>query len=121
MARPKFQLKRFARDMRNNPTDAESVLWRHIRMGQIDGHRFLRQRTIDNMIVDFLCRGRKLVIELDGGQHDQRRIADHIRTKRLNRLGYRVLRFWNNEVSTNIDGVLETIRQELQNTNGHPP
>ena len=110
---PNPKLKPRARHMRNNPTDAERKLWQHIRMGQIDGHRFLRQRVINNMIVDFLCRGRKLIIELDGGQHDQNRQADNLRTKRLNQRGYTVIRFWNNEVLTNIEGVLLTIQQAL--------
>ncbi len=113
MTHTKTQLKHFARQMRNNPTDAEETLWRHIRMGQMDGHRFLRQKAIDNMIVDFICRGRKLIIELDGGQHDQQRHADQLRTKRLNKRGYRVLRFWNNEVLTNTEGVLQTIQKAL--------
>ena len=68
------------------------------------------------MIVDFVCRGRKLVIELDGGQHDQNRHADQLRTRRLNQHGYRVLRFWNNEVINNIEGVLQTIQQALNET-----
>ena len=100
--------------MRNNPTDAEHILWNRIRMGQLDGHRFLRQRTIDNMIVDFLCRGRKLIIEVDGGQHDKQSLADQARTERLNKRGYRVLRFWNNEITHNIEAVLQTIQQALK-------
>ena len=120
MTHSKHQLKRFARDMRNNPTDAEHALWQRIRMGQIDGHRFLRQRVVDDMIVDFVCRGRRLIVEVDGGQHGERIHADQVRTKRLNRCGYRVIRFWNNEVLTNIDGVLLAIRQALQK-NTIPP
>ncbi len=108
------QLNPLARNNRNNPTDAENHLWQHIRMGQLDGHRFLRQRVIDNMIVDFLCRGRKLIIEVDGGQHDQQRQADNLRTQRLNQRGYTVIRFWNNEVLTNTEGVLQTIQQALK-------
>ena len=69
------------------------------------------------MIVDFVCRGRKLVIELDGGQHDQQRTQDQLRTQRLNQHGYRVIRFWNNEVINNIEGVLQTIQQALNETN----
>ena len=100
--------------MRNDPTDVEHVLWQHIRTGQQDGHRFLRQKVIDNTIVDFVCRGRKLVIELDGGQHDQQRTQDQLRTQRLNQHGYRVLRFWNNEITNNLEGVLQTIQQALK-------
>ena len=68
------------------------------------------------MIVDFVCRGRKLVIELDGGQHDQHQPAANPRTQRLNQHGYRVIRFWNNEVIYNIEGVLQTIQQALNET-----
>ena len=114
MSHSESQLKQHARQMRNNPTHAEQILWQHIRMGQLDGHRFLRQRTIDNMIVDFLCRGRRLIIEIDGGHHDEQKLADQARTKRLNQRGYRVLRFWNNEVTQNLDGVLHTIQQALK-------
>ena len=114
MPHSKYQLKRFARHMRNSPTDAELALWQHIRMGQIDGHRFLRQRVIDDMIVDFVCRGRRIIVEVDGGQHDERKHADQARTIRLNKRGYRVIRFWNDEVLTNMDGVLVAIRQALK-------
>ena len=69
------------------------------------------------MIVDFVCRGRKLVIELDGGQHDRQRTQDQLRTQRLNQHGYRVIRFWNNEIINNIKGVLQTIQQALNETN----
>ena len=114
MTKPYAKLKQHAREMRNNPTHEEHLLWQHIRMGQIDGHRFLRQRPIDNMIVDFVCRGPKLVIELDGGHHDEQRQADQARTKRLNQRGYRVIRFWNNQITQNLDGVLQTIQQALK-------
>ena len=69
------------------------------------------------MIGDFVCRGRKLVIELDGDQHDQNRDADQLRTRHLNKHGYRVLRFWNNEITTNLEGVLQTIQKALNETN----
>ena len=114
MPHPKPQLTRFARKMRNAPTDAEHILWQHLGIGQLDGHSFQRQRVIDNMIVDFICRGRKLAIELDGGQHDERRLVDNLRTQRLNQNAYSVLRFWNNEVTTNLEGVLQTIQQTLK-------
>ena len=72
------------------------------------------------MIVDFVCRGRKIVIELDGGQHDQNRHADQLRTRRLNQHGYRVLRFWNNEITNNLEGALQTIQRALNETNPRP-
>ena len=72
------------------------------------------------MIVDFVCRGRRLIVEVDGGQHDERIHADQARTNRLNKCGYRVIRFWNDEVLRNIDGVLLAIRQALHE-NTIPP
>ena len=99
--------------MRNNPTDAEYALWQHLRMRGLEGHRFVRQYVIDDAIVDFASPNAKLAIELDGGQHDEQRERDEQRTRRLNRAGYRVVRFWNNEIATNIEGVLDTIRQSL--------
>ncbi|CAI8016619.1 Uncharacterized protein HI_1162 [Geodia barretti] len=97
--------------MRNDPTDAEHTLWQHLRTRRLDGHRFVRQYVIETAIVDFACPSHKLAIELDGGQHDQRRTQDQLRTQRLNQHGYRVIRFWNNEVINNIEGVLQTIQQ----------
>jgi very-short-patch-repair endonuclease len=101
-----------ARRLRTGQTDAETVLWNRIRNRRIDGHRFVRQMPIDNYICDFVCRERLLVIEVDGGQHNES-AADAIRDRRLNEAGYRVLRFWNNDVLGNIDGVLEVIQTAL--------
>ena len=72
---------------------------------------------IGDAIVDFACPKHKLAIELDGGQHDQQRTQDQLRTQRLNQHGYRVIRFWNNEITTNLEGVLQTIQQALNETN----
>ncbi|MXZ03736.1 MAG: endonuclease domain-containing protein [Chloroflexi bacterium] len=110
----KYQLRHLARDMRNNPTNAERVLWYHLRMNRLDGYRFLRQKVVGNAIVDFVCPKANLVIELDGGQHNENSYADDARTRRLNRSGYRVIRFWNHEVTNNIEGVIHTIRQALR-------
>ncbi len=110
----KYQLRHLARDMRNNPTNAERVLWYHLRMNRLDGYRFLRQKVVGNAIVDFVCPKANLVIELDGGQHNEHSYADDARTRRLNRSGYRVIRFWNHEVTNNIEGVIHTIRQALR-------
>ena len=110
------RLKVFARDMRNRPTDAEYVLWQQLRNRSLDGRRFTRQYVIDEAgaIADFACPDAKLVIELDGGQHDEERACDEFRTRRLNRAGYSVIRFWNNEITSNIEGVLDTIRASLR-------
>jgi very-short-patch-repair endonuclease len=101
-----------ARRLRLDQTDAEKVLWNRIRNRQIDGHKFVRQQPIDNYICDFVCRERLIVIEVDGGQHSDS-AKDAIRDRRLAAEGHRVLRFWNNDVLGNIDGVLTVIQAEL--------
>ena len=103
---------RIARRLRANQTDAETVLWNRIRNRQIDGHKFVRQVPILGYICDFVCREQRLVIEVDGGQHNES-AADVIRDRRLMDEGYRVQRFWNNDVLGNIEGVLMTIQAEL--------
>jgi very-short-patch-repair endonuclease len=107
----------FARRMRAEPTDAERVLWPRRRhdVGLIVSH-FRRQATIGPFIVDFASRKAKLVIELDGGQHDWQQEADASRTRRIEAAGYRILRFWNNDVLGNIDGVLNEIQRALTPT-----
>ena len=103
---------RLARRLRVNQTDAETVLWNRLRNRQIDGHKFARQVPIASYICDFVCRERRLVVEVDGGQHSES-ASDEIRDRRLNEDGYRVLRFWNNDVLGNLEGVLITIQTEL--------
>jgi very-short-patch-repair endonuclease len=104
---------RIARKLRANQTDAETVLWNRIRNRQIDGHKFVRQYPISGYICDFVCREKMLVIEVDGGQHNESK-ADEIRDRRLNDEGYKVIRFWNNDVLGNMDGVLTAIQIELR-------
>ena len=106
MKRPSGSRERYA------STDSETALWNRIRNRQIDGHKFVRQVPILGYICDFVCRERRLIIEVDGGQHNES-AADAIRDRRLMDEGYRVLRFWNNDVLGNIDGVLVTIEAEL--------
>ena len=103
-----------ARRLRRNSTDAERALWARLRNRSLAGHKFRWQHPIGPYVVDFVCILRKLVIELDGGQHAQNLGGDVSRTKWLERQGYRVLRFWNNEVLQNIEGVLEAIRTALE-------
>jgi very-short-patch-repair endonuclease len=103
---------RIARRLRVNQTDAETALWNRIRNRQIDGHKFVRQEPILGYICDFVCRERRLIIEVDGGQHDES-ATDAIRDRRLIDEGYRVLRFWNNDVLGNTEGVLTMIQIEL--------
>ena len=103
---------RIARRLRANQTDAETVLWNRIHNRQIDGYKFVRQVPILGYICDFVCREQRLIIEVDGGQHNES-ATDAIRDKRLIEDGYRVLRFWNNDVLGNTEGVLLTIQTEL--------
>jgi very-short-patch-repair endonuclease len=104
---------RFARGLRVNQTDAETVLWNRIHNRQIDGHKFVRQQPISRYICDFVCREKQLIIEVGGGQHNES-AADAVRDRRLSDEGYRVMRFWNNDVLGNIEGVLLTIQSELR-------
>jgi very-short-patch-repair endonuclease len=103
---------RIARKLRVNQTDAETVLWNRIRNRQIDGHKFVRQQPMLGYICDFVCRERRLVIEVDGGQHNES-VTDAVRDRHLMDKGYRVLRFWNNDVPGNVEDVLLTIQAEL--------
>lgn len=105
-------LQTFARNMRAAPTDAEAILWRQLRAHRFAGYKFKRQQPIGNYIVDFVCLEAKVIIEVDGGQHNESS-ADMERDAWLVARGYHVLRFWNNEVTGNIDGVLLTIFERL--------
>jgi very-short-patch-repair endonuclease len=109
---PDRKMIRIARRLRVHQTDAETVLWNRIRNRQIDGHKFVRQEPIAGYICDFVCRERFLVVEVDGGQHNES-AADAMRDQRIIADGYRVLRFWNNDVLGNLEGVLVTIQTEL--------
>ncbi|MEH2567062.1 endonuclease domain-containing protein [Bradyrhizobium sp. AZCC 2289] len=112
MRGPDRKTIRTARRLRVNQTDAETVLWNRIRNRQIDGQKFVRQEPIGGYICDFVCRDGRLIVEVDGGQHNES-AADVVRDRRLNEEGYRVLRFWNNDVLGNLEGVLTTIQAEL--------
>jgi very-short-patch-repair endonuclease len=114
LARIKPSTKANARDLRRGMTDAERLLWRHLRRRQVEGLKFRRQHPLGCFIVDFVCIEAALVIEIDGGQHGERLAQDAARTAWLNRQGYRVLRFWNNEVLDNIDAVRQAIWSELR-------
>ena len=110
---------RLARRLRVDQTDAETVLWNRIRNRRVDGHKFVRQEPIIGYICDFVCREKQLVVEVDGGQHNES-AADAIRDERLREKGYKVLRFWNNDVLGNIEGVLTIIQAELAEAAPHP-
>jgi very-short-patch-repair endonuclease len=101
-----------AKRLRSNMTDAERRLWYRLRAHRFEGHKFKRQVPIGPYVVDFACLGRKLVIEVDGGQHADNR-KDDVRDAYLGREGFRVLRYWNNDVLRNTEGVLEAILSVL--------
>jgi len=107
-----------ARQLRKNQTDAEQALWLHLRRRQLGAFRFRRQQPIGPYIVDFFCPKAKLVVEIDGGQHVERVEHDAERTQWLESRGYRVVRYWNNEVLRNIEGVLTDLQSYLL---GHTP
>ena len=112
-----------ARPLRRNATDAEQVLWQRLRNRQVQGLKFRRQATIGPYVADFICVEAKLVVEADLGQHDE--VHDAARTAFLESRGLRVLRFWNTDILTNPDGVLEAIaiastRQEEEKPSPNP-
>ena len=102
-------LKRFQKSLRTNQTDAESRLWYHLRNRRFQGWKFRRQHILQGYIVDFVCLERKLPIELDGGQHADRKTYDNCRTRAHEKDGFKVIHFWKNDVLTNLEGALETI------------
>lgn len=106
-------MKEKARELRKNQTDAEQVLWQILRAKQVKGLKFRRQHPIPPYIVDFVCTKKKLIIELDGGQHAEAINYDEKRTQFLESKGYTVIRFWNNEVLTNIVGAYEVLLEHL--------
>jgi very-short-patch-repair endonuclease len=104
-----------ARMLRQRQTEAEKNLWSRLRNKQFEGAKFRRQQPIGNYIVDFACLDKNLVIEIDGGQHneEQAKKKDEQRTTWLEKEGYKVLRFWNNDILQNADGVLMNIQKFL--------
>jgi very-short-patch-repair endonuclease len=106
----------FARRLRRKQTDAERRLWRVLRDRRLGHHKFRRQQPIGTYIVDFVCFETKLIVELDGDHHDrpQSIASDATRTAFLEREGFRVLRFWNQDVDASVDGVLEAILQAVR-------
>ena len=103
----------FARGLRRRQTDAERRIWARLRDRRLLGVKFSRQVPIGPYIVDFCCREMKVIVELDGGQHAALADYDAGRTAHLQALGYRVLRFWDNDALTNTDGVLQRIAEAM--------
>lgn len=110
---------RRAQSLRRNMTDAEKAVWRMLRSRQVEGYRFRRQVPVGPFIADFVCHEARLIIEIDGGQHEASSPAAVTRSEFLRGQGYRILRFWNNDVLGNPEGVYETIAADLRPH--HPP
>ena len=106
------ELHRRAAEMRRNPTEPEKRLWRQLSNGQLDGYKFRRQSVIGRFIADFLCPQKALIVEVDGDTHDEAK--DRLRDDILARHGFHVVRATNDEVMTNVDGVLTQIALALQ-------
>ena len=105
-----------ARRLRQEATDCEQHVWLEVRDRRLGGFKFKRQATIGPFAVDFLCAEGKLVVEIDGGQHNEENDAP--RTRYIEARGYRVIRFWNSDVIENLEGVLIAIRAQLPDTPG---
>ncbi len=103
-----------ARKLRRETTEAEALLWKHIRDRNLVGIKFRRQHPIGRYIADFCCVEEKLIVELDGGQHADDSDQDEQRTQDIETYGYRIVRYWNSEVLNNIDSVLADIRMQAQ-------
>ncbi|EOB1944684.1 DUF559 domain-containing protein [Escherichia coli] len=107
------KIKSNARDLRRNLTLQERKLWRYLRSRRFSDFKFRRQHPVGSYILDFACCSARVVVELDGGQHDLAVAYDSRRTSWLESQGWTVLRFWNNEIDCNEETVLENIRQGL--------
>ncbi len=114
---------RRARHLRGDQTEAEKRVWRKIRAKLLGGAKFGRQAPIDGYVVDFCSFNHRLIIDIDRGHHALYRQSeyDHERTRHLEAQGFRVVRFWNNEVIENLDGVLETIVRAARETKSPSP
>ncbi|HEY6602449.1 MAG TPA: endonuclease domain-containing protein [Xanthobacteraceae bacterium] len=110
-----------ARRLRRNQTDAERLLWFRLRDRRLAGSKFKRQVPIDRFVVDLFCADAKLIVELDGGQHDHNKASDADRTRVLESMGYLVIRFWNHDVTRNMDGMLEEILSTVDQHRSGPP
>ena len=104
-----------ARQLRRKATDAERILWKQLRMRQLDAFKFRRQQPIGPYIVDFICLEQRLIIELDGGQHTDQADYDGKRTAWLKERGYRVLRYWNHDVLKATEVVMADILEKIEN------
>lgn len=109
-----MDLTNLARSLRKNQTDAEQIIWLQLRAKRFLNYKFRRQFPIEPYIVDFICLDLKLIVELDGSQHIAQQTADLERTDFLNNRGFKVIRFWNNDVFNNLEAVLESLRLHVK-------
>ena len=109
-----------AKRMRREPTDAEKLFWWEVRDRRLDGHKFKRQYLLGGYIADFVYIEQKLIVELDGGQHAEATEYDAKRSAVLQSLGFRVLRVWNAEIFTNMEGVIDAVLAELARNSVSP-
>ena len=105
------RLTKLAKTLRKSSTHVETLLWQKLKARQLEGIKFRRQQPIEDFIVDFVSFEKRVIIELDGGQHAENSEKDSQRDRLFEESGFTVLRFWNNEVLENLDGVLEKIRE----------
>jgi very-short-patch-repair endonuclease len=112
MARLSGETKKRARELRHEPTEAEKLLWAHLRNGRLNGWRFRRQHPVPPHVVDFACVSARLVVEADGGQHAESE-RDRRRDRFIRSRGWRILRFWNHDILANPAGVIEAIAAAL--------
>ena len=114
-------VRELAKALRKRMTDAERRLWRYLRNRELGGWKFRRQYPVGPYIIDFICVEKNLVIEVDGGKHAENEELDIQRSEYLNKMGYRVFRFWNNQVLQETEAVLEMILAILMNENQNSP
>jgi len=113
------KLQNIAKILRRRPTEAEKFMWRYLKSRQLEGLKFRRQEPIGNYVVDFVCYEKKIIVEIDGGQHCVER--DGNRDRWLESQNFKILRFWNTEVLKNSQGVWEVIRKNCLSCDSPSP
>jgi very-short-patch-repair endonuclease len=108
------RLKKISQTLRKNMTLSEILLWQQLKKKQVLGYDFHRQKPIDEYVADFYCPRLKLVIEIDGDSHDGKEDADRKRQEKLESLGLTVMRFWDSDVKSNVDGIVEQLREWIE-------
>jgi len=114
------RLKQIARKLRKDMTLSEILLWQHIKGKQLLGYDFHRQKPINEYVVDFYCPRLKLILEIDGDSHEGKEEADKIRQEKLESLSLTVMRFWDWDVKSNVDGIVEHLREWIEAHRTHP-